>query len=296
MPIDLRAVSTCSLGQITSEGAQIDTEYIQGQGLVKYTGSVSILGLITPAIGTPVTFSYTKNGITRQIPVPLRVLSSYADPFTRITSVKLGCKLTYLQDLREEINWKALDDPATTLTADDAKIITIPIRAQGIAEKCLSVLGLTASGLALTNSFSIAQFDLSAGYVEVLSNLLVSECLCGYLDSSEVLQVVSLEQDGGTGPVIDLATVVGSSEIGSGDLPGESVIVRYSTLRLKPPQQEEPKGWQEQSNSVVYSIRIPYLRQDTGVGFIKTYNISETTTIRTKYDDIRTSKIGRAHV
>lgn len=293
MPIDLRAVSTCSLGQITQEGAQVDTEYIQGQGLVKYTGSASILGLITPAIGTPVTFSYTKNGITRQIPAgPLRVLSSSADPFTRITNVKLGCKLTYLQDLREQINWKALDDPTTTLTADDAKIITIPIRAQGIAEKCLSALGLTASGLALTNSFSIAQFDLSPGYVQVLSDLLVSECLCGYLDSNEVLQVISLQQDGGTGPVIDLATAIGSSEIGSGELPGESVIVRYSSLKLKPPQQKEPKGWQEQSNSVIYSVRIPYLKQSTGVGAIQTYNISETTTIRTKYDDIRTSNGG----
>ena len=289
MPIDLRAISTCSLGQIAAEGAQIDTGYIQDQGLIKTTGSVSIVGMITPAIGTLVTFSYTKNGVTRQIPRPLRVLSSYADPFTRITTVELGCKLTYLQDLREEINWKALDDPSTTLTADDAKIVTIPIRAQGIAEKCLLALGLTASNLALSNAFSIAQFDLSPGYVEILSKLLVSESLCGYLNSSEVLQVFSLQQEGGTGPVIDLATVIGSSKIGSGELPGEAVIVSYSSLKLKQPQQEEPKGWQEQSNSVSYSVRIPYLLQSTSEGFIETYNILDVTTIRTKYDDIQTT-------
>jgi hypothetical protein len=287
MPNDIRAISTCSLGVIIGN-AEINDEYINGgAGLVKTTGSVTINGLITPAVGTPVTFSYTKSGTTRQVPRALRVLSSQADPATRRTAVELGCKLTYLNDLRERINWRAADDPTNTLTTDDAKIITIPIFAQGIAQKCLTELGLTAASFTLTNAFSIAKFDLSPGYVQILSDLLVSESLVGYLNTSEVLQVVSLQQDGGTGPVFDIEQLKSSRKIGSGRLPAETVIARYSSLKLRQPQQTQPLGWQEQSNSVTYRIQIPYTLSETGAGQIASYNILESTKIETEYKDIK---------
>ena len=73
MPNDIRAISACSLGVIVG-GAEINDDNINGgAGLIKTTGSVTIDGLITPAIGTSVTFSYTKSGTTRQIPRALRV-------------------------------------------------------------------------------------------------------------------------------------------------------------------------------------------------------------------------------
>jgi hypothetical protein len=290
MPNDIRATSTCSLGVIV-DNANIDDSYINGgTGLIKTTGSVTIDGLITPAVGTLVTFSYTKGGVTRQIPRALRVLSSNADPATRRTAVELGCKLTYLDDLRERINWQALDDSSNTLTADDAKIITIPIRAQGVAQKCLEELGLTAASFSLTNAFSIAQFDLSPGYVQVLSDLLVSESLIGYLNTSEVLQVISLQQEGGTGPVFDLNQLIGSSKIGSGRLPAETVIARYSSLKLKQPKQTEPEEWREKNNAVTYRIQIPYTLKDTGESRIATYNILESTKIETEYQNYSTTK------
>ena len=287
MPNDIRAISTCSLGVIVGD-AEVNDDYINGgAGLVRTTGSVTINGLITPAVGTPVTISYTKGGTTRQIPRALRVLSSYADPVTRQTAVELGCKLTYLDDLRERINWKALDDPSNTLTAADAQIITIPIWAQGVAQECLTELGLTAASLSLTNAFSIAQFDLSPGYVQVLSDLLASECLIGYLNTSEVLQVISLQQEGGTGPVFDLERLIGSRKIGSGQLPAETVIVRYSSLKLKQPQQTEPQGWREQTNTTTYRVEIPYTLAATGAGQIAAYNILEATSIETYYEEIK---------
>lgn len=231
MAIDIRSAVSCSLGTVISGGIN-DDSVIQA-GLVRVTGSVLISGLITPAIGTAVTVSYVKAGVARQINRSLRVLSSFADPFKRTTSVKLGCKLTYLQDLKEPINWTALDDPANTLTAEDARIITLPIRAQAIAEQCLTKLGITGS-LSLTNQFSVASFDLGGGYVDVLGRLLESECLCGWLNASDVLQVFSLDQAGGTGPVIDSTQLIDLSEIGSGQLPGEAVTVSYSTVKLRP--------------------------------------------------------------
>ena len=234
MAIDIRATVTCSLGTLIS--GSISDDYIQGSGLVKTKGSVEISGTITPAIGTVVTFSYTKGGVTRSIPRKLRVMSSFADPFRRTTKVELGCKLTYLSDLQEPVDWTAFDDPENaTYTEDDARIVTLPIRASSAMDKCLTELGITASSNPLTNKFSVANFDFGGGYVQVLNDLLVSESYCGYLDTSEVLQVFALDQDAGTGPVFTSADIVDLGPIGVGALPGEAVTVSYSTLKLKQP-------------------------------------------------------------
>ena len=253
MAIDIRATVTCSLGTLIS--GSISDDYLQGSGLVKTRGSCEISGLITPAMGDVVTFSYTKGGVTRNIPRKLRVLSSFADPFRRTTKVELGCKLTYLSDLQEPVKWTAFDDNANNdFSEDDQRIITLPIRAPSAMAKCLTELGITASSSPLTNKFSIAEFDFSAGYVQVLSDLLVSESFFGYLDTNEVLQIRSLNQDGGTGPVLTSADIVDVGPIGVGQLPGEAVTVSYSSLKLKPPElttsstssQQEDEETQEQ--------------------------------------------------
>jgi hypothetical protein len=232
MTIDLRANISCSLGPIIS--GNISDDYLQGSGLVKVSGDVELSGIFTPATGTVVTFSYTKSGITRSIPRKLRVLGSFADPFRRITKVSLGCKLTYLSDLKEPIDWTAFDDPENDdYTSADAEIITIPIRASSIMNKCLAELGITASGNPLTNKFSIESFDFSSGYVSILSDLLVSESYCGHLDQNEVLQIFSLDEEGGTGPVINSTKIIDLDATNFGQLPGEAVTVSYSTLRLK---------------------------------------------------------------
>jgi len=254
MAIDIRADVTCSLGPVIA--GNIGDDYIQGSGLIKTTGSVTINDLITPDINTIVTFSYTKNGITRSIPRTLRVKSSFADPFRRTTQVELGCKLDYLSDLKDQLAWDAFNDPENNaLTEEDAKVITIPIHASSVMNECLAQLGITASSNPLTNKFSIAEFDFSSGYFSVLSDLLVSESYCGYLDANEVLQVFSLNQGPATGPVITGNDIIDLSPIGVGNLPGEAVTVSYSTLRLKLPEgggipPEDPEEQQEYENEI----------------------------------------------
>ena len=285
MAVDIRCVVSCSLG--TPISGSINDEYVQGTGLIKCSGSVVINDVITPAIGTAVTVSYTKGGVTRQIPRKLRVLSSFADPFRGTTAVELGCKLTYLQDLRERINWTAFDDPDNTLTTADAEIITLPIAAASVAGKCLVELGITSNGLGLSNYFSIASFDLSAGYVSVLSDLLVSESRCGYLDANEVLQVFSLDQKGGTGPVFDATQLVDISKIGVGQLPGEAVTVSYSTLKLKGEvQQTRPEQWDRQVSNNTSKAVIQYTLPGTTTSVRKTYNISTTEDTVTNYIEL----------
>jgi hypothetical protein len=237
--IDIRATTTCSLGGELI-GASISDDYVQNNGLIKTQGSCEIAGILTPAVGTLVTFSYTKDNTTTDIPRKLRVLSSFADPFRKTTKVELGCKLTYLQDLTEAIDWTAFDDDANDqYNQADAAIVTLPISASSIMNKCLLELGLTASSNPLTNSFSIEKFDLSRGYVNTLSDLLVSEGYCGYINTDEILQIISLEQNGGTGPVLDETKIIDIGSVGIGELPGEAVTVSYSTLKLKQPDTTE---------------------------------------------------------
>ena len=241
MAIDIRAGVSCSLGTIIS--GSIGDDYLQGSGLIKTQGSVLISGLITPAMGTVVTFNYAKQGIARDIPRKLRVLSSFADPFRRTTQVELGCKLTYSSDLKEAIKWNAFNDPENSeYTDEDAAIVTLPIYASSVANQCLAKIGIISNQMPLTNSFSIAEFDFSSGYVDILSSLLVSESYFGYLDKNEVLQIESLDKESGEGPVFTDSDIIDLGPIGVGQLPGESVTVSYSTLKLKAPTEEEAEA------------------------------------------------------
>ena len=285
MGIDIRATVTCSLGTLIS--ASVSDDYVQGTGLIKTKGSCELSGIVTPAIGTAVTFSYTQDGVTRQVPRKLRVLSSFADPFRRTTKVELGCKLTYLSDLQEPVDWTAYDDEDNAgFTEADAQIITIPIRAKSVMNKCLTELGITASSNPLTNKFSIEKFDLGAGYVSVLSDLLVSESYCGYLNTSEVLQVFSLDQKGGTGPVIDSTKLIDLGSIGVGQLPGEAVVVSYSSLKLNAGI-EDPNAadWDTVTASKEHTVTIPYTDTE-GTQQFKQYSVLDTDLVSTTYQQI----------
>lgn len=289
MAIDIRATVTCSLGGDLIS-ATVTDDYVQGTGLIKTRGTVELSGLLTPAIGTAVTFSYTKGGITTMVPRKLRVLSSFADPFRRTTKVELGCKLTYLQDLKEPVEWTAFDDNENNdYNPADAAIITLPIHAKSVMAKCLTELGLTASSSPLTNKFSIPRFDYSSGYVNILSDLLVSECYCGYLDTNEVLQIFSLDAEGGTGPVLGQSKIIDIAQIGVGQLPGEAVTVSYSTLKLKNPE-NTPK-WDYVDAYSRYKFPVKYTAAN-GTSVTNTYNIVERSQTTTYFKNTEVIKKG----
>jgi hypothetical protein len=233
-------------------------------------------------------------------------MSSFADPYRRTTQVELGCKLTYLSDLKDSINWDAFDDPENEeATEVDAEIVTLPISASSIALECLTNLDIVSNGLFLTNRFSIPEFDFSPGYVQILSDLLVSESYFGYLDTNEVLQVVSLDVEAGTGPVFTSSDIVDLGPIGVGQLPGEAVTVSYSTLRLKEDievtdpeetteeeqQEEEVKelaklNWELQETIGAESfVNIDWTLGDNPTPRSSTYRFIPRTTVVTEYDD-----------
>lgn len=292
MTIDLRAKSYCSLGPLIS--ASISDSYIQGAGLIFTTGSCIIAGLINPKAGDSVTFTYVKNDVEYQVPKVLRVLSSFANPFTRTTEVSLGCKLTFLSDLSSKTLLRPEDDPFNTEEdiEEAEEIVTVPIHAQTVANTCLAELGIEAEGLSLTNKFSIESFDFSNGYVNILSDLMLSENLCGYLNLDEKLIIFSLLQDGGTGPVLNRDKIIEIGSINSGELPGEKVLVSYNTLKLQVPEvdPEDPgatdkSNWEFQQSigkktTVTLSGKLP-----NDADWEEEYNYVPFQETRTYYDD-----------
>jgi hypothetical protein len=285
MAIDIRGAVECSLGPVISGG--IGDDYIQGNGLVKTNGDVEINGLITPAIGTVVTFSYTKNGVQYDIPRKLRVLSSFADPFRRTTKVELGCKLTYLSDLKEAINWDVFSDPENSdYSAADSLVVTLPIHASSVMDECLSRLGITASSNPLTNKFSTAEFNFKNEYVQILGDLLISESYFGYLDANEVLQIVDLTQEGGIGPVYTSNDIIDLGAINAGQLPGESVTVSYSSLKLKQPDNGDPNSKENRARRWEYSSSFASpVYYTIGSRLVRGSEKTETTTYYTRIND-----------
>lgn len=234
MALDIRADVECSLGTLIS--GNFADNYLQSNGLIRTRGEVVLSGTQTPTVGTTVTFTYTKNGTEYTLPRVLRVLSSFADPFRRTTTVQLGCKLTYLENRKPPVeNPNGRDENNVSCAVYDRAML--PISASYIFEHCATALDLTTDTIPLTNYFSVEEFDLTAGYIEVMSALLQSEGYAGYLDSNEVLRFVDLSDEGGTGPLITSEEVIDIGPIGTGELPGESVVVRYSTERLLPPEE-----------------------------------------------------------
>lgn len=237
MTIDLRAYVYCSLGSLVS-GSLAD-DHLQEAGIVRTRGNAVINAIITPEAGSVVEFGYAKGTRLARLPRRLRVLSSFADPYSGQTTVQLGCLLTYLQDVQKP------DEGALKSAADPYGLADVPaqyrswapayISARGVFEACLTKLGLTSNGASLTNKFIQSQFKWDKPYVQIISDLLQSECQFGFMDCADVLQVRSLYATAVTGPLYDDSNIVEIESSGVGDLPGQSVYVPFSSLRLKPP-------------------------------------------------------------
>jgi hypothetical protein len=278
MTVDVRAHVFCNLGTIIS-GNIADEALSVGQGLISCRGQLVLAGLSTPAVGSVVNIGWERDGTIARLPRTLRVLSSFANPFTRQTTVQLGDKLVYLANLKgkkaeeeetaedgsngpspakypsNEYDWQVGDQcylpkegakpynfsdtkAASQLTVREeyalapAKVMNrapMGITASSVLQKCCAALGIAFSGT-LTNTYQ-DDFDLSAGYVSVLDQLISSESYFGYLNESETL--VLRGWDGtGSGPLLDENSVIELSGINSGVLPGQEVTVTFDSKRF----------------------------------------------------------------
>ena len=236
---DLRARSYCNLGELINWS--ISDDYAQGNGVIKYRGQLEIKGLVRPAIGDPVLIGYEQPGVLALIPRKLRVLSVFCNPAEYITKLDVGCKLTYLEDLKgldDGMIEEPLDGNSEYDTSDEEQI-TIPVAASYAMSVLLNVLGITAASNPLTSRFSMGRYVFKEGYVKKLDDLLKSECYRGFLDENEVLQIRSGRNPLTRGPVITPEQIIALGPINAGRLPGDAVSVSYSTIKIEADSKEK---------------------------------------------------------
>ena len=298
MAVDTRATTTITIAGTAYRliSATLTDESIQGSGLVRCRGNAVIAGTLTPAVGAVVRFSYTTaTGTTRAIPRTLRVLSSFANPQTRETQIELGDKLIYLGNRKPAIKKINTREENNDLPCLVFKSATPPISAAYVVQRCLTGLGLTASSIPLTNRFSDDEYDLSAGYVAVIDELLLSESYFGSLDYSEVLQIRDLGTAASTGSLLTSADCIALSPIGTGALPGEAVAVSYDAKTFVPAViPEEPdeaeldaQGWETEYS---YGDKITIFETIGNTDVTLEYKYQEATFSRTQYDTLDRAK------
>lgn len=241
MTIDIRASVISSEGNVIS--GEISDSYLPDAGLVFTTGSIILDGVRNLSVGTIIEISYiTKDRLAVRIPRELRVLSSFADPLRRQTTVELGCTLTYYQERKPLPSTEPFQEPE--FNCEESYRIPPRISAATVFSNCCSALGLKFDENPLISSFITDAFDYSAGYVSIIGDLLKSEGYFGHIDTKGKLRVVNFNASNGKGPVLDSNKIIDISSTNSSDIPGDTVIVSYSSIQLNPPdpEQEEEEG------------------------------------------------------
>jgi hypothetical protein len=228
--LDVRAWIYCNLGQVISGNLQESS--IIGAGLINVTGSLVLSGVYKIREGDPVELSYYKNNRVARLGRKMRVLSAYANPATRQTEVSIGCYLTYQAQSAPppQVLNSANDTNTPDLTGLAALLLIKPTSAKFVAETCCAALGLRHDPFPLTNQFYREKFEISGPYLNIVSDLLISENYVGYVDSTETLRFINLNDVGGRGPVLNETNIIDVSPINSGE-PDADVV--YSIVQRK---------------------------------------------------------------
>lgn len=111
--------------------------------------------------------------------------------------------------------------------------VSVPILAQKVLEYCLSKIGLETSPTSrpLLFRFTKGSIDLSNGYVEVIGNLIKSECCFGRILPDGKFQVVKLDLTRGRrGPVLTEDNLESIEPITTGQEPADNYIMCYQAI------------------------------------------------------------------
>jgi hypothetical protein len=246
MAIDVRAkcwvtFGTGGAGQFPLISAAVsDSEIQTGVGIITTTGTCVIDGIATPTPGGEVNilFQMAAGGGVRRIPRKLRVFSSFADPLRGTTQVEFGCPFAYSRDVadrstlapKEPTERGAVDGQGNAVTRDPT-LRVMSVRAADVLSVCLAGMGITNIRTPpLQSEFFVDEFDLSAGYFQVASDLLVSE--------GHILSASQAFLSGGSA-ALDASSLIDISPLGIGGIPGAAVNVTYNAIVLTPADNEE---------------------------------------------------------
>ena len=293
--LDSRAYAWCNLGPLAA-GSSVAESHAQTAGVVTCRGTINLAGIYRPAPGTVVRLAYSdgQNWLAR-LPVRLLVLSSFSNPLgaNPTTSVSVGCDLTYFDNRKQ---------PPASLTARDAnptvaeavwRAAAPSISAAWLVAQILAALGLTAAGaIPLTNHYTRQEFDLTGGYVEELGRLCQSEGYLARMNVAGQVEFISKDQGLGTSVLLTDADLIDLNPINSGELPGDSVYAKFTSLTLKAPEEPTPddptgevaaqrRNWERE---VSISAPQTYIHQWTEYAKQPVYDASGNPTYRQRKD------------
>jgi len=266
---DTRAYAWCNLGPLAEQASSIADSHVQGSGVITVKGTVNLSGIYRPAPGTVVELAYSdgQNWIAR-LPCRLRVLSSFANPLAgKVTSISVGCDLAYMEARKQPLDSLTTRqaNPDTPEAVWRAAAPAIP--ASWLVGQILTALGLTAAGtIPLTNHYTRQEFDLAAGYVEELGKLAASEGYAVRITTAGLVEFVNKAPgETGTGPLLTEENLIDLNPINTGDLPGDAVYAKYTSLKLVAPSnldedQLSKRNWELEEN---YGAPEKYIHQRT---------------------------------
>jgi hypothetical protein len=276
---DTRAYAWCNLGPLAEQASSIADSHVQGSGVITVKGTVNLSGIYRPAPGTIVELAYSdgQNWIAR-LPCRLRVLSSFANPLAgKITSISVGCDLAYME---------ARKQPPDSLTTRQAnpdtpeavwRAAAPAIPASWLVGQILAALGLTAAGsIPLTNHYTRQEFDLTAGYVEELGKLASSEGYAVRMNTAGLVEFINKAPgETGTGPLLTEENLIDLNPINTGDLPGDAVYAKYTSLKLVVPSNLDEDSIKKRNWEREVSISAPQQYTHQWTEYAKTPILSQ---------------------
>lgn len=289
MSVDTRAYAWCNLGPLDATPSSIADSHAQGSGVITTRGTINLAGIYRPAPGTVVELAYSdgQNWIAR-IPRRLRVLSAFANPLGgKSTAVSVGCDLAYYDDRKQPPSSLTTRqaNPSTPEAVWRAAAPSIP--ASWLVGQILTALGLSAAGsIPLTNQYTRQEFDMTAGYVEELGKLAASEGYAVRMNPAGLVEFVSKDQGLGTSVLLSDEDLIDLNPINTGDLPGDSVYAKYSSLKLTAPSNNDDNELKKRNWESEVSIGAPqqYVHQWTEYQKTPVYDESGNPTYRQRKD------------
>lgn len=259
MTIDSRAWVWCNLGELADEASSITEDHAQRVGVIMYRGTINLKGSLRPVPGTIVELAYSdgQNWLAR-LPLRLRVLSSFCNALLDIpvTSVSVGCDLAYLNDRKQPP--ASLPTKAANPGLPDAvwRAAAPATPANWLVGQILAALGLAAaSSIPLTNHMLIDEFDMTAGYVAELDKLCSSEGYAARMNESGLVEFIYKGPALFSGPLFTREDLIDFNPINTGELPGEAVYAKYTSIILSAPKADPPenelqkRNWERESSS-----------------------------------------------
>jgi hypothetical protein len=234
MAVDVRATIGATIGNCIS--GQLSNNHISdGSGLIITTGRLIMEGSVTPARGEPVelVIATPQNGLITRFPRPLHVLRAVANVMERTSEIEVGDRLALMRNKKDAILYfgRGVSMPEyDSLTVRQSAIASKPLRAQNILRYCLRQIGIpySDSSVPLQFQFLRQSIDLSAGYVQIIGDLVRSESCFGHILPNGRFEVQKINYERGRyGPILRPQNLISIEAITSGQEPPDIYQVEY---------------------------------------------------------------------